>query len=412
MKLSLFFAKRYLFSKKSVNAINIISAISVIGVLVSSAALVIVLSFYNGMENLILSLYSTFAPELRIEPAQGKVFDASQQVFEDLRKNNDIQSYSEILEDKVLVQYDNQQFVAQIKGVEPQSLLAVDHQGMLYAGSLEISDNTPTALIGAQIQANLRIPIDGFNNDIQLFSPRKGASGTSINPMDDINIRRLSPVGVLHYEPGFNDLIITPIGFAKELLNEHEHVSAIEIYTKDSSRVTGLQKEIQRNLGDSFIVKNREQQNPLLYKTVRSEKWIVFFILTVIGIIAIFNIIGSLTMLVIDKKQDMTILASLGADKTLIQRIFFLEGIMIAFIGGLIGIGLGFIFCLLQEKFGIIRTGEGVNPIMDIYPVDIRILDFILVFVTVMLVALLVSYISSLLSVRELKRDTNMRSID
>src|SRR5690606_24344701 len=120
--------KRYLFSKKSVNAINIISAISVIGVLVSSAALVIVLSFYNGMENLILSLYSTFAPELRIEPAQGKVFDASQPVFEDLRKNSDIQSYSEILEDKVLVQYDNQQFVAQIKGVEPQSLLDVDHQ--------------------------------------------------------------------------------------------------------------------------------------------------------------------------------------------------------------------------------------------------------------------------------------------
>src|SRR5690606_22197929 len=145
MKLSLFFAKRYLFSKKSVNAINIISAISVIGVLVSSAALVIVLSFYNGMENLILSLYSTFAPELRIEPAQGKVFDASQPVFEDLRKNSDIQSYSEILEDKVLVQYDNQQFVAQIKGVEPQSLLDVDHQGMLYAGSLEIRSEEHTS---------------------------------------------------------------------------------------------------------------------------------------------------------------------------------------------------------------------------------------------------------------------------
>lgn len=412
MKLSLFFAKRYLFSKKSVNAINIISAISVIGVLVSSAALVIVLSFYNGMENLILSLYSTFAPELRIEPAQGKVFDAGPQVFEDLRKNRDIRSYSEILEDKVLVQYNNQQFVAQIKGVEPQSLLNVDHHGMLYAGSLEIADSMPKALIGAQIQANLRVPIDGFGNDIQLFSPRKGTSGTSINPMDDINIRRLSAIGVLHYEPGFNDLIITPIGFAKDLLNEHEYVSAIEIYTKDSSRVAGLQKEIQRNLGDNFLVKNREQQNPLLYKTVRSEKWIVFFILTVIGIIAIFNIIGSLTMLVIDKKQDMIVLASLGADKTLIQRIFFLEGVMIAFIGGLIGIGLGFIFCLLQEKFGIIRTGEEVNPIMDIYPVDIRILDFILVFVTVMLVALLVSYISSLLSVRELKRDTSMRSVD
>lgn len=413
MKLSLFFAKRYLFSKKSVNAINIISAISVIGVLVSSAALVIVLSFYNGMENLILSLYSTFAPELRIEPAQGKVFHTNQQLFEDLRKNGNVRSYSEILEDKVLVQYDNQQFVAQIKGVEPQSLLDVDHQSMLYAGSLEIDrDSMPKALIGAQIQANLRVPIGEFDNSIQLFSPRKGTSGTSINPMDDINIRQLSPVGVLHYEPGFNDLIITPITFAKELLNEHESVSAIEIYTTDSSRVASFQKEIQHNLGDSFIVKNREQQNPLLYKTVRSEKWIVFFILTVIGIIAIFNIIGSLTMLVIDKKQDMTVLASLGADKTLIQQIFFVEGVMIAFIGGLIGIGVGFIFCLLQKRFGIIRTGEGANPILDIYPVDIRALDFVLVFVTVMLVALLVSYISSLLSVRELKRDTGMRSVD
>lgn len=412
MKLSLFFAKRYLFSKKSVNAINIISGISVMGVLVSSAALVIVLSFYNGMENLILSLYSTFAPELRIEPAQGKVFGTNQQVFKNLRENKHIQSYSEILEDKILVQYDNLQFIAQIKGVEPESLLDVDHQDMLYAGSLAIAgDSIYTALIGAQIQANLRVPIDGFNNNIHLFSPRKGSTGTSANPMDDINIRQISPVGVLHYEPGFNDLIITPIDFAKELLNEHDGISAIEIYIKDPSRVPTFQREIQNDLGDSFIVKNREQQNPLLYKTVRSEKWIVFFILTVIGVIAIFNIIGSLTMLVIDKKKDMAVLASLGADKTLIQRIFFLEGVMIAFIGGLIGIGVGFVFCLLQEKFGIIRTGEQANPILDIYPVDIRGLDFLLVFVTVMGVALLVSYISSLLSVRELEGDS-IRSMD
>lgn len=413
MKLSLFFAKRYLFSKKSVNAINIISTISVVGVLVSSAALVIVLSFYNGMENLILSLYSTFAPELRIEPAKGKVFDANLPKFLDLREDEAVRSYSEILEDKVLVQHDNQQFVAQIKGVEPQSLFAVDHRNMLYAGSLAIDrDSVPGALIGAQIQANLRVSLDGYDSNIHLFSPRKGASGTSINPMDDINIRQLGTVGVLHYEPGFNDLIITPLSFARDLLNEQDQVSAIEIYTKDSSGVMSFQKEIQRKLGDDFIVKNREQQNPLLYKTVRSEKWIVFFILTVIGVIAIFNIIGSLTMLVIDKKQDMTVLASLGADKNLIQQIFFLEGVMIAFIGGLMGIGVGFAFCLLQERFGIIRTGEGVSPILDIYPVDIRMLDFVLVFLTVMVVAILVSYLASLLSVRELKRDTGLRAID
>lgn len=412
MKLSLFFAKRYLFSKKSINAINIISGISVVGVLVSSAALVIVLSFYNGMENLILSLYSTFAPELRIEPTQGKVFNAKQPVFDKLRKNDNIRSYSEVLEDKILLQYNNHQFIAKIKGVEPQSLFDVNHDNMLYAGSLAIAqDSINSALIGAQIQANLRIPIVGSNESMQLFSPRKGSSGTSVNPMDDINIRQLSPTGVLHYEPGFNDLVITPITFAKDLLNEQDAVSAIEIYTEDSSRVLKFQKEIQRDLGNGFVVKNREQQNPLLYKTVRSEKWIVFFILTVIGIIAIFNIIGSLTMLVIDKKKDMVVLASLGADKTLIQRIFFLEGVMIAFIGGLIGIGIGFLFCLLQQKFGIIRTGEQANPILDIYPVDIRGLDFLLVFTTVMLVALCVSYISSLLSVRELEGDS-IRSAD
>ncbi len=374
--------------------------------LVSSAALVIVLSFYNGMEKLILSLYSSFAPELRIEPAKGKVFNASSKVFQDLRHNIDIRSYSEILEDKVLIEYNNQQFIAQIKGVEPKSLTEANHQNMLYAGNLGIyRDSVNFALVGAQVQANLRIPIQGYNNYIQLFSPRKGSSANSINPMDDINQRQISPCGILQYHQGFDNLIITPIEFAKDLLNEYEEVSAVEIYMKDSTQVPSLQEKTQKQLGADFIVKNREQQNPLLYKTIRSEKWIVFFILTVIGVIAIFNIIGSLTMLVIDKKQDMIILKSLGANNKLIQRIFFYEGIMIAFIGGIIGIAIGLAFCLLQEKFGIIRTGEGANSIMDIYPVDIRASDFFLVFITVMLVSSLVSYVASLLSVREIKEE-------
>lgn len=412
MKLPLFFARRYLFSKKSLNAINIISAISVVGVLFSSAALVIVLSFYNGMEKLILSMYSTFAPELRIEPAKGKVFDAQQAAFQNLRENQSVKSYTEVLEEKVLIQYNGQQFIAQIKGVEPKSLQQADHMNMLYAGNLDIyHDSVNFALVGAQVQANLRIPLQGIDNNIQLFSPRKGANTNSINPMDDINVRSISPTGLLQYQQGFDNLLITPIDFAKDLLNEYDDVSAIEIYTKDSSQVDRLQRETQQALGEDFIVKNREQQNPLLYKTVRSEKWIVFFILTVIGVIAIFNIIGSLTMLVIDKKQDMSVLKSLGANNWLIQRIFFYEGVMIAFIGGLIGIGVGLAFCVLQQQYGLIRTGDGANAIMDIYPVDIRIADYILVFVTVMLVAILVSYIASSLSVREIKSE-NMRSPD
>lgn len=407
MKLSLFFAIRYLFSKKSVNAINIISGISIVGVLVSSAALVIVLSFYNGMENLILSLYSTFAPELRIEPTMGKVFDPKQEIFKELRSDPKIASYTEVLEDKVLLQYQDAQVVAQIKGIEAQSLTAGKHQDMLYAGSLSIdSEGGFKALIGAQIQSSLRIPFNGTESNLQLYAPRKGASGKSINPLDDINIRKIEPVGILQFEPGFNDLIITPIAFAKDLLQEQERISAIEIYS-NTPNSRGFQKNVQQRLGKQFIVKNREQQNPLLYKTVRSEKWIVFSILTLIGIIAIFNIIGSLTMLVIDKKQDMDILRSLGADKGLIQQIFFLEGIMIACIGGIIGIAIGLIFCLLQERFGFIRTGDA-NPVMDVYPIDIRAMDFVLVFITVMLVATVVSYISSRLSVRELKRNSKL----
>ena len=403
MKLALFFAKRYLFSKKSVNAINIISIISVVGVMVSSAALVIVLSFYNGMEKFILSLYSTFAPELRIEPSQGKVFSTETEVFKSLRKDPSIISYSEILEDKVVLQYNNQQFIAQLKGVEPKSLALHEGNGMLYAGDFNIdSNNSSYAILGAQVQSNLRVPLEGMDNTIQLFSPRKGGTIGSVNPMDDINIRNISPRGILNFQQGFDNIIITPIAFAKDLLNEHSKVSAVEIYTKDSININPLQTKIQESLGSAYLVKNREQQNPMLYKTVRSEKWIVFFILTLIGIIAIFNIIGSLTMLVIDKKQDMSVLRSLGAEQSLIQRIFFYEGLLIASIGSVFGILIGLVFGLFQEKFGFIRTGEGANALIDAYPIDIRATDFVLVFVTIMIMATVVSYFSAKLTVREI----------
>lgn len=405
MNLALFFAKRYLFSKKSVNAINIISIISVVGVMVSSAALVIVLSFYNGMEKFILSLYSTFAPELRIEPSHGKVFSTDSDAFRALRNDPTIVSYSEILEDKVVLQYNNQQFIAQLKGVEAASLQ--QHEGnnaMLYAGDFAIdSNNSAYAILGAQIQSNLRVPLEGVDNAIQLFSPRKGGKSSSVNPMDDINIRTITPRGILNYQQGFDNIIITPIAFAKDLLNEHHQVSAVEMYSKDSLQIKALQAKIQQALGKDFLVKNREQQNPMLYKTVRSEKWIVFFILTLIGIIAIFNIIGSLTMLVIDKKQDMSVLKSLGAEQGLIQRIFFYEGLLIASIGSVIGILIGLIFGLFQEKFGFIRTGEGANALIDAYPIDIRATDFVLVFGTIMLMATIVSYLSAKLTVREIR---------
>ena len=402
MRLPIFFAKRYLFSKKSVNAINIISGISVVGVLVSTAALVIVLSFYNGLEKFILSEYSVFSPELRIEPAKGKVFSNNSEKFEQLRHNKKITSYSEVLEDKVLVEYNHQQFIGKIKGIEPSSLHTHASQEMILAGSLNLqSDSNYYAILGALVQANLKVPLRGGDDQIMLHIPDKNASASNINPLEDIRSRPITSNAVLRFQPGFDDLIIVPIDFAKDLLNEHQGVSAIELYgNNDNSKA--LQKEVQGLLGKEFHVKNREQQNPTLYKTVRSEKWIVFFIVTIIGIIAIFNIIGSLTMLVIDKKQDVIVLKSLGANDHLIQNIFFYQGVMIAFIGSFVGAVLGLLFCLLQERFGLVTTNEG--SLFDAYPVDIRYADFAIIIATVMIVSTLVSYLASRLNIKGFNR--------
>ncbi|MFD2743270.1 MULTISPECIES: FtsX-like permease family protein [Sphingobacterium] len=401
MKLPLFFAKRYLFSKKSVNAINIISSISVVGVLVSSAALVIVLSFYNGMEQFILSQYSVFSPDLRIEPTVGKVFDAQNPAFKKLRTNDAIKSYSEILEDRVLVQYGNQQFVGRIKGVEQESLHTQAAEDMLLFGDFVVQeDSTNFAIIGEQVQTNLQIPYKEFENAIALYIPKKNINpqASNLNPMDEINVRRIKPVGVMKFQQGFEDLVITSLSFAKDLLSEPNGISAIEIFLKDSSQVNHIQRSIQKQIGEKFIVKDRQQQNPTLYKTVSSEKWIVFFIVTIIGVIAIFNIIGSLTMLVIDKKKDIQILKSFGADASLIQRIFFFEGVLIALLGSVIGIALGIAFCLLQAKYGFVRTGG--QTLFDAYPVDVRYMDFALIFFTVMLSSILISYAASKLSIK------------
>lgn len=398
MKLPIFFAKRYLFSKKSVNAINIISGISVIGVLVSTTALVIVLSFYNGLEKFILSQYSIFSPELLIEPAVGKVFSTKNETFKSLRSNPKITSYSEVLEDKILAEYNQQQFIAKIKGIEPKSINTHATEEMLFAGNLDIEiDSVDHAILGAVVQANLQIPLHGTNNSLILHIPDKKASPNSLNPLEDIRSRKITPSGILNSQPGFDDLIIVPIDFAKDLLNEQEKVSAIELYGANDNSIS-LKKEIEKLLGDKFLVKNREQQNPALYKTVRSEKWIVFFIVTIIGIIAIFNIIGSLTMLVIDKKQDIVVLKSLGANHNLIQKIFFYQGMMIALIGSFVGANIGLIFCLLQDRYGFVTTNEGT--LFDAYPVDIRYSDLALILITVMIVSVLVSYLASRLNVK------------
>jgi lipoprotein-releasing system permease protein len=377
-----------------------------LGVFVGSAALIIILSVFNGFENIVLSMYNTFSPELRIEALKGKTFDPRNTHFLTLKNDKRIINYTEVLQEKALVRYGESQSIALVKGVSEgftKNKSGLD--SVISSGSFTLwSRGQDMAVIGYSLQNFLSINLSNEFQSLDVYSPRKGASN-SLNPADEFNVRSIYPSGVFAVQQEFDNTMIVPIRFARELLGENKLVSYIEINVAKNVVIDDLQKEIENSLGKDFLVKNRSQQNELLYKILNSEKWAIFLILTFVLIIAIFNIIGSLTMLVIDKRKDIAILSSLGADKFLIRGIFFIEGMMISMLGCILGMFAGLIFILLQQQFGFIAM-SGVNLMIDTYPVGIKLSDFVLVFGTVLLVSVIASAISSTLSV---KNSINLR---
>lgn len=399
MNTPLFIAKRYLFSKKSVNAINIISGISTLGVLVGSAALIIILSVFNGFEQLILNMFSVFSPELRIEPVAGKLFHPDSLDRRILKEDPSVLHYSEILQEKVLLRYGQNQFIATLRGVEMDNEKGKPFGDLIEFGTGDLQkDKESFAIIGAGVQAYLGVNIEDDWRDISVYSPRKGA-GNSLNPADEFTIRSIKPSGVMMAQPQFDDYFVTPLPFAQEVLDEYDQISAIEIDLVEGVNIASFQKKLSSALGKDFIVKNRGQQNPALYKILNSEKWAIFLILTFVVIIAILNIIGSLTMLVIDKQKDIVVLQSLGANQSFIKQIFFTEGMFISVVGCIIGMTLGLLFCLLQMNFGLIKM-SGADLITDVYPVALKWTDFLLVFSTVFCISAVASFVSSRLSLR------------
>jgi len=319
MNTPIFIAKRYLFSKKSINAINIISSISTLGVLVGSAALIIILSVFNGFEMLILNMYSAFTPEMRIEPAQGKSFVPDSLLDRALKSDPRVLHYTEVLQEKVLLRYGQNQYIAVLKGEAPNSMQSAISDSLINEGVYKLKDeNADYAVVGAGVQAYLGVSLERKDLLLSVYSPRKEAIN-SINPAEEFNVRSILPVGVMLAQQQFDNVIIVPISFARDVLGEYEKISAIEIDLKPGIDQSAFKKELSGLLSKDFLVKDRAQQNPALYKVLNSEKWAIFFILTFVLIIAIFNIIGSLTMLVIDKKKDIAVLKSLGADTHLLK---------------------------------------------------------------------------------------------
>ena len=374
-----------------------------LGVFVGSAALIIILSVFNGFEALVLSMYNYHSPDLRIEPKTGKVFDPNAKEFNEIKKSNNYFSYTEVLQEKALIRYGNYQFIGQIKGVSDEYLKNPYVDSSLVNGEFLLKDQYRSyTVIGSTVQYVLGVNINDQVRKLEIYSPIKGRKN-SFSAAEEFVSEQLQPVGVFQAQQEDNNIAIIPIDVARKLVGEAENVSYIEIFLNDATQTEAVKKRIEKILGDHFVVKNRIQQNELLYKVLNSEKWAIYFILTFVLIIAIFNIIGSLTMLVIDKRKDIAILNSLGASKKLINRIFLLEGLMISLVGCIAGLLVGTIFCLLQLHFGLISMGDG-NLLIDAYPIEIRLLDYLLVGVTVFIISFIASYISSRLSTKKFEQ--------
>ena len=383
------------------HAINIISGISMMGVLFGSAALIILLSVFNGFENVILSLYSNFTPEIKIETRLGKTFDPNTPYFNSLHKDAKQFSFTEVLQERVLIKYGNRTYISTIKGVSDEFLRNTRLDSTIQNGSFTIKSNgRDYAVIGTSVQASLGININDEFAPLEIWSPKHNIQN-SINPLDEFNVKRVYPSGVFSIQQDFDDIVVVPIDFTRKLLDKPNEVSSIELNYKPGTDINTVQQSIQDKIGTQFTVKNRAQQDTELYKTLNFERWSIFMILTFVVIIAAFNIIGTLTMMVIDKKKDIAILTSLGANKKTIKGIFFCEGMMISLVGCVVGMILGLAFCILQQQYGLIKIG-GKMTVIDAYPIDIKVSDFGLVFLTVGIISVIASGISAQLSIKGL----------
>ncbi len=380
-------------AKKSQNAINIISGISVAGVAVGTMALIAVLSVFNGFDSIIKSLYNSFDPEIKITIAEGKTFDPGEYPFERIRNLPSVEYYSEVLEENALLRYGDRQHIATVKGVDEAFQQVTGIDSMIVDGEYALWEgNRPRAVVGLGVAYSLAIGLN-FLNPINIYIIRRQGN-ISMNPERAINRRFIFPSGMFSIEQEINSrYLLVPLSFARDLLQYTSEVSAIELKLGDGVDKALAQQKISEILGDDFVVRNRNEQNELFYRIMKSEKWAIFFILTFILVIASFNIIGSLTMLILDKRDDIDTLDSLGASVPLIKRIFLLEGWMISISGAILGLILGSLLSWLQAEFGLIKLSGSGSFIIDAYPVVFQWQDVVKVFFTVIGIGFLAAWL-------------------
>ncbi|MDD2292773.1 MAG: FtsX-like permease family protein [Bacteroidales bacterium] len=403
MNLSNFIAKRYLFAKKSHNVINIISIISAAGIAIGCAALVIILSVYNGFDSIVRSLYNSYTPDLLITPAEGKVFSPEGDVFDSVRKDKDVLSFCEVLEENVFLMYGERSTVATAKGVDSTYEEASKLKDYLIEGEFDLKYGTMNqVVIGRTLALELGLRAT-FLTPLEVYFPSRSTEISLLNPMESLHKERLYPSGVISLEQNFDKkYIFMPIEALEDLLEYDGQVSSVEIYLQPNAlsrkglATKNFQRKIAKMLGDKYVVKNKQEQNEQVYKLLSYEKIAIYAILLFVMVIISCNIFSSLSMLIIEKKDDIGTLRSLGAEDSLIKKVFVTEGWLISLCGIVAGILTGIVVCVLQQKLGIVKMPG--NFIITDYPVKMQLSDILIIILGVGMIGYCTAIITKVLN--------------
>ncbi len=378
-------------SKKTHNLINVISSISVVGLGIGTFALIVVLSVFNGFEDVIKSLYGAFNPDFEISAANGKTIDAAIFPTKEVENLNGIRGISFVVEEDALFKYGDKQYIGKIKGIDKNHIALSGIDSTLVDGYFVLEEGDVNfAVVGAGVAWYLNLFPENTSELLNVYVPKRG-NASSFNLSNAFKHKVVHPAGVFSVQQEFDEkYVFLPIDFVKDLMDYKTEATTVEVFVEKSTNTDLLQEELVKMLGNDFIVKNRFQQNMVLFKVMKSEKIAIFLILVFILALASFNMIGSLSILIVEKTKDIAVLKSMGADKKMIKNIFTLEGILISFIGGLGGLGLGFLVLYLQQTYGIVSLGSGEGDfIIDAYPVKMQWIDFVYVFATVQIIGFL-----------------------
>ena len=391
MNFPLFVARRYLFSKKSTNAINIISIISVIGVAVATMALVIVLSVFNGFSDLVASFLTNFDPQLKIVPVQGKTAPADDPVLGRIKHFETVTVATECMEDQAIATYQDKQQMVTVMGVDDNFAELTHIKEILYGdGEFELhAANLQYGVIGVRL-AQLLGTGARWQDYIKVYAPKRNGQLDLSNPYDGFTVDSLLSPGVVfavNQAKYDKDHIITSLAFARNLFGQQGRISSLELRLKAGADFDRAKKQLQQIAGTKYRVLDRFEQQADTFRIMQIEKIIAYIFLTFILVVACFNIVGSLSMLIIDKKDDVVTLRNLGANDKQITKIFLFEGRMISVIGAVIGIGIGLLLCWLQQTYGIVALGSSSgNFVVNAYPVSVHYSDVLVILFTVVAV--------------------------